>query len=230
MGHMRALDLLPAATAALVRSVDALDEPAFAAPSRLPDWSRAHVVAHLALNAEGLARVVEGRLRGEDLAQYDSDRARDDDIAELAGADASTLRDRLMASARALADALAAMAPDDWEAEGSRTPGGHTFPLRQVPVKRLSEVAFHHVDLGTGVEREDWSDDVAPLLLDTLAPRLRSRSLRLHAPDVPRTWGEESASQTVTGASRDLAWWLSGRGDGTGLAVDSGELPRMPGW
>ncbi|MGH9105508.1 MAG: maleylpyruvate isomerase N-terminal domain-containing protein [Acidimicrobiales bacterium] len=36
------------------------------APSRLPGWSVGHVLAHLARNAEGYARRLEGALEGED--------------------------------------------------------------------------------------------------------------------------------------------------------------------
>ena len=40
------------------------------APSRLPGWSRAHVLTHLARNADGHRRMIEGAARGEVLEQY----------------------------------------------------------------------------------------------------------------------------------------------------------------
>ena len=55
----------PDATQRLVRTVDGLDDEALGGPSGLPDWTRAHVVAHLALNAEGLARVLRRPDRGQ---------------------------------------------------------------------------------------------------------------------------------------------------------------------
>ena len=61
LGPQGAFELLPEATQRLVRTVDGLDDDALAAPSGLPDWTRAHVVAHLALNAEGLASVLTSR-------------------------------------------------------------------------------------------------------------------------------------------------------------------------
>ena len=57
-------ELLPEATQRLVRTVDGLDDEALGAPSGLPDWTRGHVVAHLALNAEALAGVLEGVIEG----------------------------------------------------------------------------------------------------------------------------------------------------------------------
>ena len=83
-----AFELLPEATQRLVRTVDGLDDAALAAPSGLPDWTRAHVVAHLALNAEGLARVLTSRTEGRPTSMYRSDEARDGDIDDLAAADA----------------------------------------------------------------------------------------------------------------------------------------------
>jgi maleylpyruvate isomerase len=70
-----AFELLPEATQRLVRTVDGLDDEALAAPSGLPEWTRGHVVAHLALNAEGMARVLDSRAEGEPTTMYTSDGA-----------------------------------------------------------------------------------------------------------------------------------------------------------
>lgn len=51
------LELLTAADHRLVRTVDSLPVGAYAVPSGLPGWTRGHVVAHLALNAEALTAV-----------------------------------------------------------------------------------------------------------------------------------------------------------------------------
>ena len=53
-------DLLQEATRRLVRAVDGLDDNAYAEPSGLPGWTRGHVLAHLTLNAEGLAAALSG--------------------------------------------------------------------------------------------------------------------------------------------------------------------------
>ena len=58
------LALLEAGTRRLVRTVDAMTDEQWPQPSLLPGWSRAHVVAHLTLNAEGLAARARGRARG----------------------------------------------------------------------------------------------------------------------------------------------------------------------
>src|SRR3954451_15483752 len=48
------LQAVEAASDRLLATVEGLTVAGFAEPSVLPDWTRAHVVAHLALNAEGL--------------------------------------------------------------------------------------------------------------------------------------------------------------------------------
>src|SRR5690349_6262463 len=92
----------------LVRTVDGLSDDDLAGPSLLPGWSRAHVVAHLALNAEALDGVVRGLLADGLVPMYSSPEARDEDIAELAGAPSSELRARLLAGVAELGEALAA--------------------------------------------------------------------------------------------------------------------------
>src|SRR5687767_6420456 len=93
-------DLLVDADQRLVRSVDGLSEDELRAPSLLPDWTRGHVVAHLALNGEGLERVLSGQRRGTPTTMYDSQEARDRDIDDLARADPAELRERLLAATK----------------------------------------------------------------------------------------------------------------------------------
>ena len=54
----------PTATRRLIRTADGLTDEQYAEPRGLPGWTRAHVLAHLALNAEGLAGALGGRRRG----------------------------------------------------------------------------------------------------------------------------------------------------------------------
>ena len=104
MGHMadladtdHHLAHLAEAGQRLVRSVDGLTGDDWSAPSLLPGWSRAHVVAHLALNGEGLGGVLRGEAERSPAPMYESQESRDDDIEELAGADHAELRERLLA-------------------------------------------------------------------------------------------------------------------------------------
>ena len=117
-------ELLPAATRRLVRTIDALTDEQYAEPSGLPDWTRAHVAAHLALNAEGLAGALTGIVTGRDIPMYRSQEDRDADIEALAGAHHSEIRDRFLGGCTHLADAIDAVPERDWDAVLKRTPDG----------------------------------------------------------------------------------------------------------
>jgi maleylpyruvate isomerase len=223
-------DLLPEATRRLIRTADGLADEDLATPSGLPGWSRGHVVAHLALNAEGLAAALTGIVEGAQVPIYRSDEARDGDIAELAREDASQLRDRLMAGCTELSDAVAAVPPDRWGTTVERVPGGRTFAAGQVPGMRLREVEIHHVDLQAGYDRTSWDAGFCAHVLDAMVSRAAAAPFRAHAIDLDRSWTYGEGGPTVSGSSADLAWWLTGRGNGEGLTGEDGALPRIGAW
>lgn len=232
MSGMDALLLLPDATGALVRTVDGLDDAAYAEASLLPGWTRGHVVAHLALNAEGMTAVLNGLASGDEVPMYASDECRDADIAELAAAEPAELRARLLAATTDLADALRRVPEQAWQGTVHRTPGGTTYPAAQLPTKRLTEVEVHHVDLDAGYDRAMWSTDFAAGLVGGMSRRLEPHGpLTLRASDVGMSWpvGEEGGPW-ISGTAADLGWWLTGRGDGEGLTSETGTLPQPGTW
>lgn len=228
---------LAEATTRLVRSVDEMDDEAWRAPSLLPAWSRAHVVAHLTLNAEALAGVLDAAGRDEPVAMYASQEQRDADIEALAALDVRELRDRFLASTTRYADAVAALPEDGWRGTFDRTPGVRPRPVTDVPAMRLSEVEVHHVDLGLGATPASWSEPFALALVEAMvARRPTSVPLRLEATDTGHAWelgpAATAAATTVRGTAADLGWWLSGRTAVPGTAgptADDGELPRIEG-
>lgn len=226
--------LLPEATRRLIRTADGLPEPDYPAPSTLPGWSRAHVLAHLALNAEGLADALAGIVEGRRVPMYASQEARDGDIDELAGKEPSAIRTRLLGACTDLTDAIAAVPDDAWDTTIDRVPDGPAFPALAVPGMRLREVEIHHADLAAGYDRSQWSPDLTIHVLDTAATRgAAGAAFRAHATDLDRSWafGDPAGDRpTVAGAATDLAWWLTGRGTGEGLTCDDGELPRIEEW
>jgi len=220
-------DLLPHATRRLLRTVDALDESAYAEASGLPAWTRAHVLAHLALNAEGLAGVLRGTVQGEPTTMYASDEDRDGDIDALAGEGPTAIRDRLLAASTELADAIAAMPEDAWDGETERTPGGRRFPTALVPTMRLREVEIHHADLDAGYTRADWDAAFCIALIDSVAARPGQPAFVAVASDHDRRWEVGAGGPTVTGTLADLGWWLCGRGGGAGLTSADGAVPTI---
>lgn len=160
--HAHDLAALREATDRLLSATEKLDDAALAEPSRLPGWSRGHVVAHLSRNADALVNVLQGRPMYADSETRDSDIERDaprpqaEQLADLAAS-----ADRFVA---------AAAAPADW----SRTVtlrNGVTDPASRIPFRRRGEVELHHVDLGVGYELEDLPDDFIAREIDFLAER-----------------------------------------------------------
>jgi len=226
------LEKVQQATHRLVRTVDHMPDEQYAAPSLLPGWSRAHVVAHLALNAEGLAGALAGAARGREVPMYASPEARDADIAELATASPSMLRTRLLGATSEFAGSMSGMPDDAWGTTIHRTPGVRAFVAGAVPGMREREVEIHHADLGLAYSRRDWPAEFAERLLGSVCKGDSDRRFSVHATDLDRTWrcGTGADGPTVSGTGADLGWWLTGRGDGDGLTSDDGALPRIEEW
>jgi maleylpyruvate isomerase len=224
--------MIARADRALVRTVDALTDAQYAEPSQLPGWTRGHVVAHVALNAEGLAGVLHGAHLGTPQSMYASPEARDADIDELAHAAPAVLRERFLASTARFTEALEAMHPDDWDGRFERTPGGPDFALGTVLVMRVREVEIHHADLDAGYTPDDWPDDFRVLLLESMTKRPYPAPFSVRPTDLDRAWhyGEGPGGPVVSGTSAALGWWLVGRGAGAGLASSGGTLPEVEPW
>ncbi|MEV5984238.1 maleylpyruvate isomerase family mycothiol-dependent enzyme [Streptomyces sp. NPDC052051] len=223
--HARDLASVHAATERLLLAVGELDNAASAESSRLPGWTRGHVLAHLARNADALVNVLEGR------PMYTSAQARDADIER----DASRPLDVQLADLRESAARFqaAGAAPADW----TRTVelrNGVTDAAARVPFRRWAEVALHHVDLGIGYELEDLPEEFVLREIDFLAARfsghkdLPTIGLAATGDQVWTTGGGEGGSVAVRGAAPELLGWLAGRRDGTALKAGGGPLPTLP--
>ncbi|MCI3277253.1 maleylpyruvate isomerase family mycothiol-dependent enzyme [Streptomyces cylindrosporus] len=213
------------ATERLLTAAVKLDNASVAEPSRLPGWTRGHVLAHLARNADALVNVLEGR------PMYAPGDARDADIAR----DAPRPLDIQVADLRESAARFqaAGAAPADW----SRTVelrNGITDSASRVPFRRWVEVELHHVDLGIGYELEDLPAEFREREIDFLAERFSGHPdvAPTRLTDGTRAWrtGREADAPeiTVTGPSAELLGWLAGRRDGSALSVAGGPLPQLP--
>jgi len=227
-------DPLNAATQRLIDDVEALSDEDWAAPSTLPGWSRGHVIAHLTLNAEGLAGAVLGVLAGEPRPMYASDTGRDDAIAELAASHRAPIWRRFEVASARLDEAFSALAEAPAEVAESlidRTPGSQRrFAAGATPGMRLREIEIHHVDLGVGYGPADWP---TPFVRELLGHGCSRPSLGVDALLVASdiAWQHQlgTGGPTVTGPAHGLAWWLTGRSpyEGIELSVEGGELPTI---
>lgn len=206
------LDAVRRATAALLASTDGLDDAAARAPSLLPDWSRGHVLTHIARNADSFTRLLEGAARGEVLDQYPGGmEGREADIEAGAGRPAADLVADVERSAERLDAAMAAL-PDDAWARTVRVTAGER-PASVLPVNRCREVEIHHVDLGLADGPADWP---RPFVEAQLAALLA---------------GREALAGSVAGEPHDvLAWLIGRRPDGPVTARDGGPLPDPGPW
>ncbi|MFI7362675.1 maleylpyruvate isomerase family mycothiol-dependent enzyme [Streptomyces sp. NPDC050149] len=224
--HVHDLAALREATDRLLSATGKLDDAALAEPSRLPGWSRGHVVAHLSRNADALVNVLQGR------PMYADSETRDGDIER----DAPRPQAKQLADLAASADRFvaAAAAPADW----SRTVtlrNGVTDSASQIPFRRRGEVELHHVDLGIGYELEDLPDDFTAREIDFLTERFAGHPAVVPtdvADGTGRSWttggGAEGGPAVVRGTASELLGWLSGRRDGSALTVEGGALPVLP--
>ncbi|WP_329216193.1 maleylpyruvate isomerase family mycothiol-dependent enzyme [Streptomyces sp. NBC_01485] len=223
--HAHDLESVRDATERLLTAVAGLDNASVPEPSRLPGWSRGHVLAHVARNADALVNVFEGR------PMYADAQVRDADIER----DAPRPLDVQLADVRESGARLqaAGAAPADW----SRTVqlrNGVVDSAARVPFRRWVEVELHHVDLGIGYELENLPQEFTERETEFLAERFAGH------PGVPptrltdgtRAWHTgrkaDDPEVTVTGSPADLLGWLAGRRDGSALTVEGGPLPGLP--
>jgi maleylpyruvate isomerase len=228
------------AAGSVLRSVvEGLDEPDIRASSDLPDWTRAHVLAHLTNVGDGAARQVEYAARDELVDFYDGGKPGRDAAIE-AGA-AVSLTERRSQVHRML-NRLEAM----WPASDSPLWGQRVLyrdgTVADVLLTWWREIRVHLVDLGVGIGADTWTDAFCRHLLEFLTPRLPSDSpveLRFTdagpgpspglspSPGVAAGAGDPSGdSLVIEGGLRDVAMWLAGRIPRQRPAARFGGRPR----
>jgi maleylpyruvate isomerase len=127
--------------------------------SRLPGWSRGHVLTHLARNADGNRNMVEGAIAHDVRDMYPGG-ADGREAAIDAGADraASELVADFVDASAALDDAFGRMPDDAWDRLGVTLAFG-PVEMRKVVWSRRRELLVHLVDLDLGVSPADLPDD-----------------------------------------------------------------------
>jgi maleylpyruvate isomerase len=231
----RTLPWMREGTAHLLSLVEQLTDDALRGPSLLPDWTRAHLVAHLARNAEALTRLARWARTGIETPMYADPRQRTAEIEVSAAQSGPVLRSEVATSARILEETLAELDDERWQS-AVRTAQGRTVPATEVPWMRNREVWLHAVDLDAGATVADLPAGMVDLLLDDVAGSLSGKdacpSVLLAPDDRDRTWqlgvpGEADTGSTATAPAAELAGWLTGRIPGSSLP---GELPPLPKW
>jgi maleylpyruvate isomerase len=187
-----AIELCDTSHARLAQTLAGLTDTAARAPSRLGEWTVAHVVTHIARNADGHVRRLDGALEGLDVNRYPGGSTqRGREIAEGAERSAAELVADLAGAQQRLEEAWRRSAAAGWP-HAELLADDH-WPTTSSPVRRLREVEVHHVDLGLGYEPADWPAAYVAWELPTI---LATVPKRLRRPD----------------DARDVVTWLTGRG------------------
>lgn len=212
------------------RVIGGLGEPELRAPSALPGWSRAHVLAHVARNADGLKNLLTWANTGVETPMYASAQARDDDIESGARQPATDLLADVVAAGARFAEYAAAMPDDAWAREARNRQGAPVTGAVVVRM-RLSELTIHLADLDRGYDLDRVLGLLGPLAEDVVQHAITSRSahlpaLRLAGGGFEWTMGAAPGA-TVSGTCGQLLAWLSGRSAGEAL---DGDVPPIPAW
>lgn len=215
-------------TTRLLTTAQSLDDPA--APSLCAGWSRGHVLAHLARNAEGIERLVRSAVDGTGETMYAGDRERDDDIDAGAGRDVPALVADIRDTAVPLAAQLARLGDAESDVLVERTPGGPTFRAGALPFMRLRELVYHHVDLAAGFTFADVAPEVLDRFLANECKQLdrsaEAPSLTLRVDDGP-TLVVGGGAHEVRGSRAGLLLWLA-RQDPSEVRAGSGGPGDVP--
>lgn len=226
----RELSWVAAGQALVEQTVMELDD--LRGQSRLPGWTRGHVVTHLARNAEGLSRLLTWARTGVETPMYPSVPARDADIQAGAGRPKTEQLDDLRRTGAVFAAAAQELSAKHWEATVGTRHG--PLPASSVPWARVRELWLHVVDLDAGVEIDRLPEDIAVALVGDLANWMHTRlSTRVElqvSGREPVTFGPGTGvAVAVSGPVQQLAGWLTGRSNGARLTAPDG-LPELPTW
>jgi maleylpyruvate isomerase len=163
------------------------------APSLLPDWTVGHVLTHIARNADGALRMLDG------LAQYwGGGASRNADIALGAGRSWDELLADVEQTSAAVARRLRTVT--DWTGTIRSVAGER--PKQSLPAIRRREVEIHRIDLGLGYAFADLPSDFVRSELRTLTSLWQSR----------QPMGLTSLPEPVLrAAEHDRLAWLLGR-------------------
>ncbi len=211
-----AITALAAATDRLLSTIDAMPAAAFTEPSVLPRWSRAHVLAHLALNAKGLAGVLTTIGQPDPLPMYASNDRRDGDIDRLAAQPAARIADRVAVGAAVLSAHLGGgPSPEDaLDAVGHAGLGSAERGMETDGTDLVIDV-FTRAAADASNAIANWSVDGAfqripgaPAMDAAQIPFMRWREVEIHHADLdlgygPTDWPAEFADYLFAVAAYD---------------------------
>jgi maleylpyruvate isomerase len=215
------LDLAGArrAHATLCERIDGLTEDQARRPSLLPDWSVAHVLTHIARNADSFTGLFSAANDGTIGEQYPGGAVqRNDDIESGSARPAAEVAADVREACARLEQAWASTSDAAWALGSGRMMAGE-LPLHDMVFRRWREVEVHHADLGLDFSWRDWSDEYVDLELELSTRRLATRlpedmAVRIEPSDAIGVWIVEQTPaerRLVRGTRHELLAWILGR-------------------
>lgn len=145
------------------RKLGELSDVDLAAPSRVPDWSRAHVVAQISYQARHLARLVEAARLGKPMETLSELENQNEDVAFGATLPAQALRNLFEHSKIHLDVEWRDLSATGWDANVTCLDKS-VVSVRRTPMMRAGAIWQGGVDLANGGSTRDF-----PIELQTIA-------------------------------------------------------------
>lgn len=205
---------------------------AFSQPSKLPNWTNAHVIAHVDGFARGVLNQVDAAANHEfrDMVEGGPDeRNRRIELGALMQPEA--LRERALESLNGVLEKLSA-ADDAYLDQASRFQG----TVRRLVLACIREFAIHSTDLANAAQTIDWTQNMVRHFIDFADQRV-PEALKLNIQPVggqSHTIGQGESTIVLQGMDFDIAAWLVGRQPAGQVrataAADGVSLPDLLPW
>ncbi|MGL3808002.1 maleylpyruvate isomerase family mycothiol-dependent enzyme [Paeniglutamicibacter sp. R2-26] len=223
-----------AALSTLRTTLSTVDAAASAAPSVLPGWNRAHLLAHIDGFSRAAVRQLETAGSREPLAMYDGGVAGRNEAIELTALMRhDALLERVAGSLDALEAGIRGIGAGDWALPTGFQDGGGVEDLAHAVWR---ELVIHTSDLGLARSVADWEPEFCAHLFEALEGRVpESRRYILQPHGAQRiVLGTGEHATVLSGTAFDLAAWLAGReplGPVQATAgADGAALPELEPW
>jgi len=206
-------DQLDLGTQRLLDAARVLPEPDLRAPSLLPGWTRADVLAHLARGADAMRSLLAGARAGQQRPVRTS--ARDREVSA-----AQTPKDLvadLAASAMALRTVIRQLPNQAWSFR-LEIADAEPFPAATLVTRRLVEVELHHCDLGIGYDAARWPASFAEMPLPEPMHSQRHERLGYQLQSYQPTPARTDRPAAAPGAAQQRALILRSLSGGPGMA------------
>jgi maleylpyruvate isomerase len=215
----------------MMATVTSLADDELRKPTKCEGWTRAHVIAHLARDADAMTNLATWAVTGQETPAYESREQRDADIHATAERPAAELTAALEHANARLLEAFQTL-KDGIRVETLPTLFSGEINALSLPARRTTELIVHHDDLNTTWE---WHEADPDAILDAIEVCV----LRLQAnPDSPglriiagegEGWIVGDGSHRIEGYYEDLLPFLAREQVEEGLLYE-GELPKLPAW